>query len=621
MIAAPAVEMQRRWVVLPDRTGAGAALAEALRARRAKVAIAEGDDLVAAIEPHVSHGLPLGIVALGALDHTIQSDVTDLANGQQQLLAPMIALVQRLASRTAASKLYLVTRGGQPVVAGDVPEPVQAPLWGFGHVIALEHPELGCVRLDLDPSAPVVDVSALAAELCGASREDQIAFRGAKRLARRLMRAKLPASLELAADSDFAGGAFLVTGGTRGLGLLVGEWLAERGARAIAVMGRRDVEESALAAIARMEKAGARVVVVRGDVATATDVSRARDELLALGAPLRGVFHCAGALDDGALMTQSWSRFSGVMAPKVQGAFNLHELCGDVDMFVMFSSGASVAGSLGQANHAAANAFEDAFAAWRQAHGLPAIAINWGPWASVGAAADRTIDTAAGFLRAIAPADGLAAMSACLWRTDGSGLFERPQVVALNADWTAFGTAPAAFSKSPLFSGIAERFSAGSRERGAAGASTGPSDKWMERVMVAPPNRRRAMLREEVRTIAGRVLGSPADGIGMDEPLRDIGLDSLMAVELRNRLGEGLGRSLPATITFDYPTVSALAGFIERQGVLGIEAACVTDGTEAEMRSQSAESYDGFSEDELASTLAAKLDEIQFVTDFSGTKA
>lgn len=620
IIAEPAADLQRRWIVLPDRGGAGAALAGSLRKRGAKVVMAEGDDLVAAIEPHVAHGLPVGVVALSALDHTIGSDAANLMSGQQQILEPAIALVRRLGERTTSSKLFLVTRGGQAVSAGEAVEPTQAPLWGFGHVVALEHPELGCVRLDLDPDAPLSDaIQALAGELIGESVEDQVAFRSGRRLARRLVHAALPSSRGFVEEGAIAGGAFLVTGGTRGLGLLVGEWLAERGAAAIALMGRREADAAALVAIARMESFGARVVVVQGDVSVAGDVARARAELLVAGAPLRGVFHSAGALDDGTLLTQTWARFVGVMSPKVQGTFNLHQVLGDADMFVMFSSGASVAGSPGQANHAAANAFEDAFAAWRQSQGMPALAINWGPWATVGAAADRTIDTAAGFLRAFSPNDGLAALSACLSRTEDAGLFAPAQLAALDADWSALSNAPPALAKSLLFCGIAQRRTSGGRQRLASDTSTADAERWMARVLGAPGNRRRALLREEVRAIAARVLGAPPETIGLDEPLRDIGLDSLMAVELRNRLGQGMGRSLPATITFDHPTVSALSDFIEREAEIGNEAELAATGARADAAESAADSYDGFSDDELATALAAKLDAICLETDLSGS--
>ena len=234
-----------------------------------------------------------------------------------------------------------------------------------------------------------------------------------------------------------------MTGGLHGLGLVVAKWLVDQGASTVVLMGRSARGESARAAIMDMRSKGARVVVSVGDVSVRADVDRALNEVADVR--LSGVFHCAGVLDDGVLMSMTWERFASVFAAKVQGTCNLHDACGNADL-ILFSSGASVAGSAGQGNHAAANAFEDALAWMRQAQGRPAVSINWGPWAEIGAAADRRLEAAAGFLRAISPKDGLAALAACLGRREQGALFGSPQLAVFDADWQAL----AAESRRPL---------------------------------------------------------------------------------------------------------------------------------------------------------------------------
>ena len=440
----------------------------------------------------------------------------------------------------------------------------------------MEHPELACTRIDLDPAEEVAAaVEALADELCYVSNEDQIARRGAARFARRLTtRPSRPDRALAPAGTIALDGAYLITGGLRGLGLLVADWLAEQGAHLLALMGRGEPGEREKAAIARIEERGARVLVLRGDVALRDDVARSLSAITATGVPLKGVFHCAGVLDDGALISQSWDRFARVLAPKVQGSWNSHTLCGELELFVMFSSGASISGSAGQANHAAANAFEDALAWMRQAEGYPTLAINWGPWAEHGAAADRTLSTAAGFLRAMPPSDGLSALSACLWRAAGQRLFEPAQLAVFDADWSAFAELPHGLATSPLFGSIpSETVPSADREKPVERAQF-DTRSWRNRILAAPENRRRAVLRDEVRLLAAKVLGAPAPSIDVDEPLRDLGLDSLMAVELRNRIGTAVGRTLPATITFDFPTVAALTAYLIDEKAIDLGRIC-----------------------------------------------
>jgi NAD(P)-dependent dehydrogenase (short-subunit alcohol dehydrogenase family)/acyl carrier protein len=607
VIAIPAPNAPRRWMVLRDAGGFGELLAAELREAGREVVVLDADDHVALRKTvHGARG-SVGVVSLCALDRAAAVDAEDLIAGQERMVGPTLDLVQMLSARTAPGKLYLVTRGGQATRAGEVVEPAQATLWGLSHVVTLEHSELGCVRIDLDPALPPERAARLlAAELCTPSSEDQIALRGKTRLARRLVASPAQPASTAVPRIDARGG-YLVTGGLRGLGLVVAKWLVAQGARSVVLMGRGAPGESARAVIADMQSKGARVVACIGDVSARADVDRALGELA--DARLSGVFHCAGVLDDCALISMTWERFAAVFAAKVQGAWNLHNACGDADL-ILFSSGASVAGSAGQGNHAAANAFEDALAWMRQAQGRPAVSINWGPWAKIGAAADRRLEAAAGFLRAISPKDGLAALAACLGRREQGALFGSPQLAVFDADWHALVAGRGGLSQAPLFWDVGE-----AARRVALKSDHGwlarRDDDWRSRILAAPENRRRSVLREEVRALAAKVLGASSGSVDLDEPLRDLGLDSLMAVELRNRLGAAVGRTLPATITFDCPTVAALTAHLTESNDFGLAAAAEDEPESSIAANGDADRYQDRTEAELAAALAARLDALQ----------
>ncbi|WP_226594929.1 SDR family oxidoreductase, partial [Microseira wollei] len=184
-------------------------------------------------------------------------------------------------------------------------------------------------------------------------------------------------------------GSYWITGGLGALGLEVAEWLVEKGARQLVLTGRSQVSVAAKQRISSFEQSGARVLVVKADVSQPNQVVEVLEKIQKELPPLRGIIHAAGVLDDGVLQQQSIERFGRVMAPKVAGAWNLHNLTANLplDFFVGFSSVAALFGSAGQGNYAAANAFMDGLAHYRQAMGLPGLSINWGPWANVGMAA------------------------------------------------------------------------------------------------------------------------------------------------------------------------------------------------------------------------------------------
>ena len=369
---------------------------------------------------------------------------------------------------------------------------------------------------------------------------------------------------------------YLITGGMGGLGLEVARWLVQQGARHLVLAGRSAPSPQAQAVIQELEQAGAHVRAVQADAASKDDLRRLVAEIEAGPAPLRGVFHAAGALDDGVLVQQNWSRFARVFAPKVDGGWNLHQatLHLPLDFFVIFSSVVSLLGSPGQGNHVAASAYLDALAHYRRAQGLPVLCIDWGPWERVGAAAGEKLSAhlQERGLRHMSPEQGIELLA----RLMGFDSFPAPaavQVGAVQVDWEQFARqfephpAPAVFSD--LIAEARTRQAARSSPdgRGTAGPSTAEPDL-MEQLRLAPSSKRTSLMRAYVHEKILKVLDlDPAFVLNPNQPLLELGLDSLMAVELRNLLASGLKLSspLPATLVFDYTTPEALAQYLLRQ--------------------------------------------------------
>ncbi len=606
-----------RWLIVPDAGGAADALTAALRASGDEVSLLapSADALHDALADAARSGARLsGVIHLAALDAALTEATTadELWTGQEQLVQRALDTVHALAATEHASSppaLWFVTRGAQPTQAGELTNPAQASIWGLSHVVALEHPALSCRRVDLDPALGLASsLPALLDELHAPVREDQIALRGERRLLRRLVKRAAPAGTKpmlIGADRTY-----LITGGLRGLGLRVAEWLVEQGATSLVLMSRRPADANGEATLRQLRAQGAQVLALTGDVSREADVRRVLDEISRSLPPLRGIVHAAGVLDDGALVAQSWPRFATVMAPKVLGTWHLHRLSGALDFFALFSSGAAIAGSAGQANHAAANAFEDALAWYRQAHGQPTVSINWGPWAEVGAAADRHV-SGPSFVTQIAPKDGLRAFAAALESDAAQACLASAQVVAIAADWSQLAHAPVGWRGAPLFRELAPS------ARGAAqAASAQPALSEVslrERLLTVAANRRLAALQDHVRSLTVKVLGVQHSGsFDLHEPLRQLGLDSLMAVELRNSLAKAVGRSMPATITFDYPTVAALADFLAAEALADVMSPPSSAIAAPEPLSPPAAppEDDDLSSAELASRLADRLDRL-----------
>jgi myxalamid-type polyketide synthase MxaB len=410
------------------------------------------------------------------------------------------------------------------------------------------------------------------------------------------------ASGQAGAAADFAcspGAAYVVTGGFGGLGLATARWLATRGATRLMLIGRRKPAGAALDQVRQLRSAGIDVIEEFGDVSSRSFLSSALARVAGSGHRLGGIVHAAGVLADAPVQQLSWQQYAEVWAPKVAGAWNLHLLTADqpLEFFVMFSSMSAVLGAAGQSSYTASNAFVDALAHARRARGLPGISINWGPWAEVGMAANLTERERERWLAQgigmISPEQGLRALEHAL-------AIDLPQISVLPIDWRRFLASDGRASLSALRT-IAQGFDA--QRQDSAAARSFPA-----RLAAADPHDRPELLLEHVREAVGAVLALDGSRLSETQGLTDIGMDSLMAVELSNRLSASIGKPLPTTLAFEQPTVAALTMFVG--GLLGLEPRSAPR-PDAETSTERAAFDDviGLTDEEVASSLAAELEQ------------
>jgi acyl carrier protein len=347
--------------------------------------------------------------------------------------------------------------------------------------------------------------------------------------------------------------------------------MVEQGARSVILLGRNPASAAAEDAIRAMQQTGAQISVLRGDVSRSEELARTLEEIGRSLPPLRGIVHAAGVLDDGILFKQSWERFVRVMAPKVAGAWNLHELTRGrpLDFFVMFSSAAALLGSPGQSNYAAANAFLDVLAHHRRSLGLPALTIGWGPWSQVGMAADLAKRSGRQWIpqgvTALDPADGLRVLGRLMKES-------RAQVGVLPVVWAEFLKQFPAGERPRVLAEVTADIERSEETIDAKSASA-----ILARLNEANGRERRDILVDYIQGEAARVMGMDDESPDPELGFFDMGLDSLMAVELKNHLSMALGVSLPATMVFRYPNIGTLARFLLTD-VLALAEPVTTNG-------------------------------------------
>ncbi|MGQ5668650.1 type I polyketide synthase, partial [Streptomyces sp. ECR2.10] len=463
--------------------------------------------------------------------------------------------------RLATTELVWVTRGAVSAVPGDRLDGLPyAPLWGLLRSARAEHPERGLRLVDLGPDDTEGDGLARALTVTG---EPELAVRAGEVRAARLVRAGAEPDGTAVRPLD-PEGTVLITGGTGELGRETARHLVRHhGVRHLVLTSRRGADAPGAPDLIReLEEEGAQCVrVVACDVARRDDVAQVLG-LAAENHPWTAVLHLAGVLDDGVVLGQDAQRLSRVMAPKVTGLHHLDELTRDLELaaFVLFSSAAGTFGTAGQSVYGSANAYLDAFAARRRAEGRPVTSLAWGLWHQAGVGMTShlgTVELERMRRQGIAPlpfAQGLALLDAALGRPADTFVPVKLDLRGVQRQAERSDDVPALFRAL-----VRPRLR---RAGGPADVGAGPAGL-RERLLAADDERRAELVTELVLREVATVLGmSEAGSVAPDQVLKDLGLDSLMAVELRRRLSAESGLSLPATMAFDYPTPSHIARLI-----------------------------------------------------------
>lgn len=506
---------------------------------------------------------PTRILHLWSLDAPAADAVTVESLDAQgtEITLSALYLCQAMLERGSSAKIWFVTRGGQPVGVDTPVNVAQAPIWGMGRVFGhQEHIGQWGGLIDLDPRGGDGEITALADEILVDAAEDQVAFRGGDltRLVLRIHRAK---QLYTAVSPRFRDdGAYWVTGAFGALGERVADWLVAHGATCLILSGRTtlparerwseltpdDPGYTRVRWVQRFEQRGVRVLCPAMDCAEAHQVKAFLAEYRALdNPPVRGLFHCAGVVADSILVQMQEPDLFKAYRPKVQGSWNLHHLLRDepLEHFVLFSSVASLVTSTGQTNYAAGNAFLDALAHYRRQLGLPGLSLNWGPWA-IGMVEE--LDLIEHYRRRgmppMHPEAGLAALEIALVQ-------DRAQFAIAEADWPTvlqyYPKPPAAFS----------HLAREATEETVESDSVNPR----QRIVNAAAEQQAEVVIDELSNLVVRVLRIRKSVIEPGLRLNDIGVDSMLATELRNRIELTLGASLTVVDLLGDATLEQLA--------------------------------------------------------------
>lgn len=566
------------WIVFADDQFIAAQLRRQLEANGAKqvVVVASGENYAAINEDcycvnpsepeQMKRLVREAIVSPADLTGVIHASATStatcdvasaevIATAQERGAISTLHLVQALIANGATPRVWIVTRGAQAVDDTDAPNVAQAPIWGMGRVLAHEHPELAISLVDFDPTPTSNDVAQLIALISQDSEETEFAIRDERALVARLTSA--PEIGRAHEPRIRAEGTYLITGGLGGLGLQVARWMVGRGARSLVLTGRRGATTESERVLSELRAIGANIVIARADVADYQQLAAVVADIDHNHPTLRGVIHAAGVLDDGIALQQNRHRVWNVLAPKLLGGWHLHALTAGrkLDFFALFSSAASLFGSPGQSNYSAANAALDGLASFRRARNLPAVSINWGPWAGAGMASRDS------------NADRLAQMGMGLIDANrGLDLFGRllaspyAQVGVVPADWTVYrrrlgGQLPLILSN-------------------LVGPEESPVEQPTQRVPSAlnrnalndvPPDDWQSIIEGQLREQSAHVLRLAAHSLDVEQPLSNLGVDSLMAIELKNRIEADLGVTVPMVKFLEGPSVRDLSQYLADQ--------------------------------------------------------
>jgi phthiocerol/phenolphthiocerol synthesis type-I polyketide synthase B len=533
-----------------------------------------------------------------------------LIDDADDAFVPMEVVQSLLATRLHRPvRLWFVTRGAQ-IVGGEAEQAsiTQAALWGAARVVAEEHPELWGGLIDLDPRRPFHEAAPrIVEEIAAAGADDQIAFREATRFVLRLTRA----SRQTAASDGIqwrADAAYLVTGGLGDVGLHLARAMAANGARRLVLVGRTalpprdswsrlspdDPAARRVAAIREIEAQGVAVHTAALDVSDERQLTAFLERYAAEAwPPIRGVVHAAGTLDNKLARDMDAASFHSVVRAKLSSAQALDRLLPDLELFVLCSSTGAFLAQPGQANYAAANAGLDAIALNRKRRGSPALSIQWGIWKDTGlvkgdAGARNIGELARQGVHTFTPEQGTALFTWLIRSTHAS-------VCVLPIDWSVYAPTRAG-RRAGLFEDILADVTASGDSLPNPAASLAQAD----------PAKRRQILESTVKDAVTHVLKVPASRLDPRKALGEMGLNSLMAMEIRNRLETALGRSLSATLAWNYPTVEALVQHLANTAVESQQPAATNDQDASPDVADSLRAVNELSDEEAALALRSR---------------
>lgn len=476
----------------------------------------------------------------------------------------MLNLVQScVKSGVKPEKVVVITGNTQAVSNKDVIHSIEgAAVWGLAKVVSAEHAELNLKKYDIDLDELMGSVDQLEKELGMVVDEDSVAFRGSSRYVAYLESTDIPRNKNLKAVHFEPEASYLVTGGLGSLGLNVAHWMAERGAKTIILSSRSKPNRDAEEIIDAIRNIGCNVIPLQCDISNQNQVNEMLATCAKNYAPIRGVIHAAGVLDDGILLQQNWDRFEGVYRAKVYGGWNLHQSLSseDLDFTIYFSSAASLLGTPGQSNYAAANSFLDSLAHYRTSKGLPTLSINWGPWSEIGMSTSSVVKSRIekeDIVRMVSPKIAMQCFEQAFEVLQSGTKLSQLGVVSINwvnltKSFRNLGIEPKFFSRLLV-----------DQEEDNSSNNSFDAQSFNEAYLAVSEGEKKAFLESYIHGQVVKVIGTDESlVIGLDESLFDVGLDSLMAVDLRNILGAILGEQVSVTLLFDYGTISALAEYV-----------------------------------------------------------
>jgi malonyl CoA-acyl carrier protein transacylase len=582
-ITAAATLPPKRWLILADNQGLGQQLGKLLQSKGDECTLVyAGDqyeqltDQIIKINPNQPndfqtlfdkiHAVTLqGVVHLWSLNIAATAEeamtIANLELAGKTGCGSTLHLVQQLV-KTEFSKwpsLWLVTKGAMPVGKEtlNLASLAQSPLWGMGKVITLEHPELKCIQVDLDPQPIENESKELFTEISsGILSEDQIVYRNNLRYVARLVRHQMPVGERKIIISQDK--TYLITGGLGGLGLQIVHWMVAKGARYLILMGRRGVPSAEVQnQLNQLTQKGIQIKVVKADVAQFTEIATLLAEIETAMPPLSGIIHAAGVSRYQALKELEWNHFEMILRPKVLGTWVLHQLTQNltVDFFVNFSSLSSVIGAKGQSAYAAANQFLDVWSHYRHELKLPALSINWGFWKSAGMVATQEAQNwfINRGLKALEPDDALEILEYLLGT-------ESVQVAVANLDWNHVKSLYEALGMGSLFEQVAVLPEIVETTSSVPMSTQPPSviEQLVNQIQhTTSPEKYYNLIVDYLKWQIAKSLG--LSQLDIQQSLNNLGLDSLMAVEIRNQIRTHLGVELAIGTFLQGISVSGLA--------------------------------------------------------------